>query len=163
MNGIYLLLGSNIGNRLEYLREAEKKLIQRGIKVIDESSIYETAPWGPKDQGWFLNIVIQIETSLPAQQLLDTALNVEEEIGRLRKEKWGARSIDIDVLYYHEEVVASEELTIPHRGIPERRFTLIPLVELCPLEIHPVLKKNQMELLANCTDELECKLTEYKL
>ncbi|MEO1256451.1 MAG: 2-amino-4-hydroxy-6-hydroxymethyldihydropteridine diphosphokinase, partial [Bacteroidota bacterium] len=105
MNGIYLLLGSNIGNRLEYLIETEKLLIQKKIKVIDESSVYETEPWGNENQDWFLNIVLQIETSLTAKQLLKVALEVEKEIGRIREEKWGARCIDVDILYYNEEII----------------------------------------------------------
>jgi 2-amino-4-hydroxy-6-hydroxymethyldihydropteridine diphosphokinase len=163
MNGIYLLLGSNMGNRMEYLREAEKLLIKNHIQVIDESSIYETEPWGNADQPWFLNIVLQVNTSLLAEELLEKLLAIELELGRIRKEKWGERSIDIDILYLNEEIIETETLTIPHPGIPDRRFTLIPLVEMCPLETHPLTKQNQMELLAACTDELDCRLTDYKL
>ncbi len=163
MNGIYLLLGSNMGNRLEYLKEAEKLMIDRGIQIVDESSIYETEPWGKEDQDWFLNIIIQVETSLLPLELLKVMLEIESQLGRTRKEKWGARCIDIDILYYHNETINVSQLTVPHMGIPKRRFTLIPLVELCPLEAHPIEHKNQMELLADCTDNLECKLTDYKL
>ncbi|SNT35973.1 2-amino-4-hydroxy-6-hydroxymethyldihydropteridinediphosphokinase [Ekhidna lutea] len=163
MNGIYILLGSNMGNRLEYLREAEKLLIQEGIQIIDESSIYETEPWGKKNQDWFLNVVLQIGTMLEPNELLNTLLKVEKSLGRIRKEKWGERCIDIDILYFHEEVVETKDLTIPHPGIPERKFTLIPLVEMCPIEKHPTLGRTQMELLAECPDELDCKLTDYKL
>ena len=145
MNGIYLLLGSNMGNRLEYLREAENQLIERGIHVIDESSIYETEPWGKEDQDWFLNVLLQIETSLTANELLDEILKIEKQIGRIRAEKWGERCIDIDILYYDDQTLESRELTIPHPGIPSRRFALVPLVELCPLETHPVDQKSQME------------------
>jgi 2-amino-4-hydroxy-6-hydroxymethyldihydropteridine diphosphokinase len=163
MNGIYLLLGSNMGNRMEYLREAEKLLIQNRIQVIDESSIYETEPWGNADQSWFLNIVLQVNTSLLAEELLEKLLSIELELGRIRKEKWGERSIDIDILYFNDETIETETLTIPHPGIPNRKFTLIPLVEMCPLETHPISKHNQMELLAVCTDELDCRLSDYKL
>lgn len=163
MNGIYILLGSNMGNRLEYLKAAEELLIQHGIQVIDESSIYETAPWGKGNQDWFLNVVLQIETSQSPSELLKTILGVEQSLGRIRKEKWGERFIDIDILYYHNEVIHTEQLSIPHPGIPDRRFTLIPLVEMCPLEEHPITDQTQMELLAECSDELDCKLTDYKL
>ncbi|MFK7954200.1 MAG: 2-amino-4-hydroxy-6-hydroxymethyldihydropteridine diphosphokinase [Ekhidna sp.] len=163
MKGIYLLLGSNIGNRMEYLREAEKLIIKSGIQVIEESSIYETEPWGKSDQDWFLNIILQVNTSYSPEKLLDKLLEIEIELGRVREEKWGKRCIDIDILYYNEEVVESEDLKIPHQGIPQRRFTLIPLVEMCPLEINPSTKQNQMEMLANCEDPLDCKLTDYKL
>lgn len=163
MNGIYILLGSNMGNRLEYLKEAESLIIQSGIQVIDESSIYETEPWGKSDQDWFLNVVLQIETSKEPSDLLDTLLSVEHSLGRIREEKWGERCIDIDILYYHNQIIHTEKLNIPHPGIPERRFTLIPLVEMCPMEEHPKTNQNQMQLLAECTDELDCKLTDYKL
>lgn len=163
MNGIYILLGSNMGNRLEYLREAEQLLIQHGIQVIDESSIYETEPWGKENQDWFLNVVLQIECAKNPDELLNTILDVEKSLGRIRKEKWGERCIDVDILYFHDEVVETRELIIPHPGIPDRKFTLIPLVEMCPIEKHPTLDQNQMELLAECTDTLDCKLTDYKL
>ncbi|WP_420575637.1 2-amino-4-hydroxy-6-hydroxymethyldihydropteridine diphosphokinase [Ekhidna sp.] len=163
MNGIYLLLGSNMGNRLEYLREAEQQLIANGIQVIDESSVYETEPWGKKNQDWFLNVILQIETSKNPSELLKTILKIEKSLGRIRKEKWGERCIDIDILYYHDHVVKHENLIIPHKGIPDRRFTLVPLVEMCPLETHPILSKTHMQLLAECSDELDCRLTDYKL
>jgi len=152
-----------MGNKLEYLKEAEKALIEKGVQVIDESSIYETEPWGKENQDWFLNVILQIETTKEPTELLKMIINVEKELGRIRKEKWGERCIDIDILYYHNIIVNEEHLTIPHSGIPTRRFTLIPLVEICPLEEHPQLHKTQMELLAECNDPLDCRLTDYKL
>ena len=163
MNGIYVLLGSNLGDRLAQLREASRQLQQEGIKVLNESSIYETAPWGKENQDWFLNVVLQLETSLSSNDLLGRCLSIEEKMGRKRTEKWSQRIIDIDILYYKDEVVNSEGLILPHPGIPDRRFTLIPLDELAPEEIHPVLRQTQKELLANCTDQLACKLTEFYL
>lgn len=163
MKGIYLLLGSNIGNRMEYLREAERLIIKNGIHVIEESSIYETEPWGKSDQDWFLNIILQVNSTLSPEKLLEKLLEIELELGRVREEKWGERCIDIDILYYNNEILKSDRLQIPHAGIPKRRFTLIPLVEMCPLELHPELSKNQMEMLAECTDELDCRITDYKL
>lgn len=163
MNGIYLLLGSNMGNRLEYLREAIALLLRSKIEIIDESSIYETAPWGPKDQGWFLNVILEVASSKSPSELLATLLDIEQEIGRIRKEKWGERSIDIDILYYDAQVLETETLTIPHNGIPDRRFTLVPLVEMAPVAIHPVYNKSHVELLAECKDTLDCRLTDYKL
>lgn len=163
MNGIYLLLGSNLGNRLEYLREAARQLAEQGIKIIDESSVYETEPWGPKDQNWFLNIVLEVATSRHPQLLLETILTIEKKLGRKRREKWGERCIDIDILYYKAEITEAVNLAVPHPGIPQRRFTLVPLVEMAPLEFHPTLNKNHLELLAACTDPLDCKLTDYTL
>lgn len=152
-----------MGNRLTYLQEAARLLSSFGIQILDESSIYETEPWGPKNQRWFLNVVLEVLTSKKADELLECILKVETLLGRVRKEKWGERCIDIDILYYQNEVVDTKELSLPHPGIPDRRFTLLPLVEMAPLETHPVLGKNQMELLAVCNDVLDCKLTELKL
>ena len=163
MNGIYLLLGSNIGNRLAYLKEAATLLSKENIIIIEESSIYETEPWGPKDQDWFLNVILEISTSYDPKELLEVVLKIESELGRVRKEKWGERCIDIDILYFKDEVVDDTNLSIPHLGIPNRKFTLMPLAEMCPLEKHPTLDKTQMELLAECTDPLDCILTDYKL
>lgn len=163
MNGIYLLLGSNMGHRLEYLKEAEKLLIKEGIQVLEESSIYETEAWGKEDQDWFLNVVLSVITSLDPLELLDKLQSIEDTLGRKRSEKWGPRCIDIDILYFMNEIIESDRLLIPHPGIPDRRFTLIPLTETCPLEMHPIFKQNQMELLAACNDPLRCNLTDYRL
>ncbi|MBC6400539.1 MAG: 2-amino-4-hydroxy-6-hydroxymethyldihydropteridine diphosphokinase [Ekhidna sp.] len=163
MNGIFLLAGSNIGDRLKHLRDAGALLIKKEITIIDESSIYETAPWGKEDQNWFLNMVLQIETSLAPDKLLQKICYVEAELGRIRKEKWGSRIIDIDILYYHDQIIKSEHLIIPHPGIADRKFTLVPLVEMRPLELHPISKKTQTDLLAECADSLDCILTDYML
>jgi len=163
MNGVFLLLGSNLGHRLNNLRDAEQLLIQERIQIIDESSIYETEPWGKEHQPWFLNVVLQVETSLSPTELLKCILQIEELMGRVRKEKWGERLIDIDILYYHSQVISTESLQVPHPGIPERKFTLLPLVEMCPLDSHPTSGKTQSEMLAACTDPLDCVITDYKL
>lgn len=163
MNGIYLLLGSNVGDRLENLKKASSLLIERKIQTIEESSIYETSPWGVMDQGWFLNIVLEVQTTYLPEILLQEILSVETMMGRERKEKWGERLIDIDILYYKDQVVGTEDLIIPHPGIPERRFVLVPMAELNPFADHPTLKKNQLELLADCKDDLDCIKTAFKL
>ena len=163
MNGIYLLIGTNLGDRLANLRKAEQLLMENRVKVLDESSVYETEPWGESDQAWFLNAVLQVETIKSPIDLLETCLSIEEKMGRVRKEKWKERIIDIDILYYADEILDEKELTIPHPGIPERKFTLIPLVELCPDERHPILELTQLELLSKCSDKLDCKLTELRL
>ncbi len=163
MNGIYLLLGSNLGDRLDNLRIAIRLLQREKIKILNESSIYETEPWGTRDQPWFYNAVLQIETSFKENELLAVCLKVEEEMGRKRSEKWGARLIDIDILYYKDSVVESDNLTIPHPGIKDRRFTLMPLSEIAGEETHPVFGKSQVILLSKCTDELDCRLTDFHL
>jgi len=154
MEGIFLLLGSNLGNRAKVLKEAIEALEFNGVSLIKASSIYETAAWGKTDQQAFLNQVLQVRTSLEARELLKLILEIELELGRVRKVKWGERLIDIDILYYHNLISNEKDLEIPHPGIPYRRFTLIPLVEICPHFIHPKKELSQLELLDNCEDNL---------
>ena len=152
--GIYLLLGCNLGDKNANLKQA-KTLIQARIGQIEGlSSVYETAAWGKTDQPTFLNQVIEVSTSLSAGSLLSATQQIEKDIGRVRIEKWGERIIDIDLLYYNDNIYSSEHLSIPHPGIPARRFTLVPLVELAPDFIHPVLEKTNRTLLAECQDTL---------
>ncbi|ADR21081.1 2-amino-4-hydroxy-6-hydroxymethyldihydropteridine diphosphokinase [Marivirga tractuosa] len=160
MEGIFLLLGSNLGNRLNSLIQANEALEEKGIKVLNKSSVYETAAWGKTDQQAFLNQVVKVDTSLEPAALLNVILEIELELGRVRKIKWGERLIDIDILYFHNYLCEADDLSIPHPGIPDRRFTLIPLVELCPDFLHPKLKVSQKELLANCEDNLDVSLFE---
>jgi len=161
MEGIFLLLGSNLGNRSEVLEKTIRTLESSGIQVEKKSSVYETAAWGKTDQQAFLNQVLQIETHLEARQLLDLILDIELELGRIRKVKWGERLIDIDILYYHDTICKENDLQIPHPGIPHRRFTLVPLVEISPSFIHPEHEKSQNELLANCEDNLEVSVFKH--
>jgi 2-amino-4-hydroxy-6-hydroxymethyldihydropteridine diphosphokinase len=128
-------------------------------KLIKSSSRYQTAAWGKTDQPDFINQVLKLETSLRPLEVLKTILGIERKLGRERTEKWGSRTIDIDILFYDQEVVASSELTIPHPYLQQRAFTLIPLAELEPDFVHPVFKKTVSELL----DELESQLEVKKL
>lgn len=153
----YLLLGSNLGDRKLILKNAAVVISQK-IGVIESySSIYETLAWGIEDQPAFLNQVIKVETSLHPQKLLTTINGIEKELGRVRHQKWGERLIDIDILYYNEDIIETENLVIPHPEIINRRFTLIPLAEIAPNYIHPIIKKNQSALLEICPDKLEVK------
>ena len=152
---IYLLLGTNLGQRLDNLRQAKSLLHVEGIKVNAESGIYETEAWGKTDQATFLNQVIQVETELSAKKLLSVVHSIEKEMGRVRQEKWGERLIDIDILYYGHHVIIEEGLVIPHPEIQNRRFTLIPLVDIAQGLIHPLLNKSQKDLLRDCPDLLE--------
>ena len=163
MKGIYLLLGTNLGDRLQNLRKAMELLSQKNVLTIEESSIYETEPWGKPNQPWFLNILIEVMTNLTPTELLKGCLEVEKEIGRVREERWKERIIDIDIIYYNNEVISTADLNLPHPEIPNRKFTLIPLVELNPFDIHPILKKSSTELLAATSDQLDCRLTDFKL
>lgn len=154
MEGIYLLLGTNLGNRTENLLLAQE-LIGDQIGVIQAiSPIYQTAAWGLENQPDFLNQVIKIDTPLQPEELLQRLLQLETQMGRVRRIKWGERLIDLDILYYHNQTIHTQTLQVPHPGIPNRRFTLIPLVDICPEATHPVLGLKQRQLLEQCQDPL---------
>lgn len=160
IEGIFLLLGSNLGDKKTVLANAREKINQEIGPVTQTSALYETAAWGKTDQPSFYNQVVEVQSSMPPEKILKKINAIEEHLGRVRHEKWGARIIDIDILYYNTTVLESEELTIPHPGIPERRFTLIPLVELAPDFIHPTLRKSNSQLLIACTDTLDVQKVE---
>jgi 2-amino-4-hydroxy-6-hydroxymethyldihydropteridine diphosphokinase len=156
-SGIFLLLGSNEGDRASKLREAIS-LIEKSVgPVTRRSSVYQTAAWGKTAQADFYNQVIEITCNLAPPRLLEELLSIETRMGRVRSDKWGARSIDIDILLYHDVVIDTPDLHIPHPGIPHRRFTLVPLSELSPSLIHPTSKQSISELLNNCDDHLEVR------
>lgn len=154
MNGIYLIIGGNEGDRLEML-DSCKVYIEKNIGMITRcSSIYETAAWGKTDQNSFLNQVLMVHTLLSPEQLMNQCLRIEKWMGRERKEKWSSRSIDIDILFYQNEIINMEGLIIPHPRIPERNFVLTPMCEIAENEIHPVLYRSMIELLNQCEDPL---------
>ena len=130
MTGIYLGLGTNLGDRHLNLENAISLINQQVGKILKQSSIHETKAWGKTDQPDFLNLVIKIETKLVPQMLLQKCLSIENEIGRIREEKWGPRLIDIDILYYNDLIIDDENLKIPHPFINEREFVLNPLKEI---------------------------------
>lgn len=142
----YLSLGSNIGDREGNLREAITRVETLG-RVLSVSSFFETEPVEFTDQPWFLNCAVALETDLPAQRLMETALQVEREMGRERMQKKGPRAIDIDILLFDDVAIDTPELTIPHPAMDVRRFVLEPLAEISPEVRHPVLKKTIRELL----------------
>lgn len=152
---LYLLLGANLDDRIKSFISATDLIANRIGPVVRASSLYETAPWGVLDQPAFLNQILEVETSLDPQAVLTLVLNIEKELGRVRHERWAARLIDIDILYYDDQVIAMEGLTIPHPRLHERRFTLAPLAEVAPEFVHPILKRNNLQLLADCTDDGE--------
>ena len=156
-NTVTLLLGSNLGNRQAILQKAFVLIEKRIGTVLLQSSYYESEPWGKTDQPDFLNQALVVNTKLSPQAVLNHALSIEQHLGRIRNEKWGARSIDIDLLYAETQVINSEHLVIPHPGIAQRRFVLVPLVEILPDFIHPVLNKNQKQLLDECEDPFKVK------
>jgi 2-amino-4-hydroxy-6-hydroxymethyldihydropteridine diphosphokinase len=152
--GVFLLLGTNQGNRHENLAQARQLITKNAGKILIFSSIYKTAAWGKAEQPDFYNQVIEIETNAAAGELLTKLQQIELEMGRVRIEKWGPRIIDIDILFFGEQIVSTTTLTVPHPGIPERRFTLVPLAEIAPEFQHPLLKLNVRSLLSACKDPL---------
>jgi len=157
MNTAYLLTGGNLGERVHNLAMARELVEAQTGNIIAASSLYETAAWGNTDQPAFLNQAIMIETPLNARQLIRRILKIEKKMGRVREEKYGPRLIDIDILLFNNEKHNSQFLKLPHPEMQHRRFALLPLAEIAPEIIHPVLKKTITELLQECKDELEVK------
>ncbi|MGV3504141.1 MAG: 2-amino-4-hydroxy-6-hydroxymethyldihydropteridine diphosphokinase [Adhaeribacter sp.] len=151
----FLLLGSNQGERLALLAEARRQLQAAVGRICQASAIYETAAWGLQDQPAFLNQVLRVETGLAPEDLLREINRIEKEMGRVREVKWAARVIDIDILYFGELVLQTEALQIPHPHLQDRRFTLLPLAEIAPNQVHPVLHQTNQQLLDACPDKLE--------
>ena len=157
MRTAYLLIGGNLGNRKENLSKAISLINEQCGSLTRSSSIYETEAWGITDQPSFLNQALEISTSLNARQLMRKILKIEEEMGRVRKEKLGPRIIDIDILLFENEIHDLRFLKIPHPEMQNRRFVLVPLAEINSNLQHPVLKKTIAELLEECPDNLEVK------
>jgi len=149
---VFLLLGSNLGDRLQVIAAAREAIADQAGSMVNQSAIYETAPWGITDQPAFLNQVLEITTSLLPEDLLRIILNIEHDLGRVRYERWGARVIDIDMLYFGQTVMDSARLTLPHPRIQDRRFVLAPLAEIAPDFVHPILQKTSSKLLEQCPD-----------
>lgn len=166
MNTAYLLLGSNMGNKEYFLSQAIELFKKNSCKIIAKSSLYNTAPWPPRPdrsghsgpsnntQDNFLNQVLCVEFMLSADKLLETSLSIEKKLGRIRKQKWEARIIDIDILFFNSEIIQTPNLTIPHPYLHERRFALVPLAEIAEDFIHPILKKSVKHLLSSSSDNL---------
>lgn len=158
MNTIFLITGGNIGDRKKNL-ETSASLIESKIgKIIKSSKIYETDAWGITNQNSFYNQVHQVLTKLSAEEVMKIILEIEEKMGRVRTIKNAARVIDIDILFFNDDIVNEEKLTIPHAEIINRQFVLTPLNEIASDLIHPVYKKKIQELLSLCNDTLKATL-----
>ena len=158
MEGIFLLLGSNLGDRKQSLARANE-LIRSEIGQIETSSaLHVSSAWGLSEQPDFLNQVIFVKTDLEPKEVLSRIQKIEIDLGRERYEKWGPRIIDIDILYFGNRIIENSELVVPHPGIPDRRFTLEPLNEIAPDFVHPILHKTNKELLDLCEDSLGVKV-----
>lgn len=132
-NTAFIALGSNIGDRYDYLSKAVERLVSHPkVQLVNTSSVYETDPVGYEEQDLFLNMVMEIHTDLSAFELLDFCLKVELELGRKREIMWGPRTVDLDILLYNQENIKSEKLMIPHPRMLERNFVMIPLSEIKP-------------------------------
>lgn len=152
MKTVYISLGSNVGDREQQIAAAIQALGGRGIRVLQQSSVYSTEPVDVATQAWFLNCVLEAETELMPLQLLRTFKEIENELGRRHSVRRGPRVIDLDILLYGSSVICSPELQIPHPRLTQRRFVLVPLVEIAPALHHPVENKSMEELLAKTKD-----------
>lgn len=149
----YLLLGSNIGDRQFYLQESIS-LLSQNFEVSNQSSIYETASWGDRTQQSYLNMAIEIFTNKSPADVHKITRDIEDKLGRKDKGNYLPRTIDIDILFYGNEIIDTRSLTIPHPRLQYRRFVLEPLNEIAPKLLHPILKKNIQKLLKECPDNL---------
>lgn len=149
MSVVYISLGSNMEDRVAYIQQAIKLLqSSRDFSLVRSSTLYETEPWGNKDQPWFVNAVIEAKTKFSPVELLHHCQEVEKNLGRVRDgvARWGQRCIDIDIIFYDNEIIDLPELIIPHKFMHKRAFVLVPILELIPLYKHPVFGKTMISL-----------------
>lgn len=158
MFNYYISLGSNLGDRTQYLKKAQYELSVHFIQVIQSSSVYETAAWGQneeKEEPPYLNQVLYVNCPFPPEKFLSIIQQIEYKNERIRTKKWAARTLDIDILYCNQSIIHTKNLIVPHPHIQDRRFILTPLAEIAPNFKHPLLQQNHKELLLSCNDPLE--------
>jgi len=159
MNTIFLQLGSNMGERKEFLQSAIVLIVEEIGAIQKKSKVYESVPWGVDGQNNYLNQVLEIKSRFLVEEVLEKVLQIEDKIGRIRNEKWGERIIDIDILFFNDMVIEKEGLCVPHIHLHKRNFVLLPLQEIAPEFIHPKYQKTISELKQECRDSE--KVEEY--
>ena len=158
MTKLYILLGGNLGDKQLIFSEARKMLADRIGLVSKLSAVYETEPWGFESKDLFWNQALEIETHLSPEEVLSHTHSIEHDLGRVRKEnQYDSRVIDIDILFYGNQIINHDDLIIPHPRIQYRKFVLVPLGEIIPGLVHPVFQKSVSQLLEECTDQLLVK------
>jgi 2-amino-4-hydroxy-6-hydroxymethyldihydropteridine diphosphokinase len=163
MKKVFLGIGTNLGNRKNNILEAVGRIKELIGPVISASSFYETEPWGFRSENKFLNMVVEVETKLRPSDLLGRLLVIESLFGRVREGKqYSSRIIDLDILLYNNKIMETKVLEIPHPKMHERRFVLVPLVEIAPDIVHPVLKKSIRDLLKECPDKSNVRLQDIR-
>ncbi len=157
MIDVFLLLGSNLGDREAFLSRAVLHIETDIAPIVIKSAIYETQAWGKTDEPNYLNQVVQLKTELSAGVVLKKILHIENVIGRKREKRWGSRTIDIDILFYGSAIISEPDLYVPHPQLHNRMFTLMPLCEIAPDFIHPVFNKHIFSLKSELKDDLVVK------
>lgn len=162
MPSVYLLFGSNVGNRVTNIRQAILSLVDNGLELLQVSHFYETEPWGIEEQQPFLNVAAKFKTKKKPHKLLQVLKEVELEIGRLERGRWQQREIDIDIIFYGKQIIQTDDLTVPHLLLIKRNFALEPLKEIAPRKKHPILGLTVREMAKLCTDNKTIERLKYK-
>ena len=150
MTLVYLSLGSNKGDKVNFIHQATSLIANSdNIKLVRASTLYESEPWGEKNQPWFVNVGLEVKTTLSPQEFLTKMQNIEAKLGRIREDntkKWSEREIDIDIIFWGNEIINNPNLKIPHPYAHKRAFVLVPFLELIPDFVHPVIKKSLIDI-----------------
>lgn len=147
MNRVAIAFGSNIGDRYKAVSNAFMLIEENGMRILHKSEIYETEPYGYKDQPPFVNGALLVETEFSCREVLTRLLSIEKDLGRIREFRWGPRTIDLDIIFFNEEIYNEEDLKVPHPDLQNRVFVLKPLNDICPEYIHPIFKKSVAKML----------------
>ena len=156
----HLLTGANLGDRFGTLLEANRLIEEKIGRLVKVSSFYETEAWGHVDQPAYINQALEVATHLSPQAVLATIFEIEATLGRIRRNKWESRPIDIDILFYENKILETKDLTIPHPHLHRRNFVLVPMLEIAPNKQHPIFKKTIEELYEQTEDTLDVILLE---